>query len=88
MLNACWTSLQALSIRDAVGCVIGMSAAVGDTAARTFAESFYSAIGYGQSCDAAFALGRNSMNLANISDADKPKLLTRNDVDPSKLTFV
>ncbi len=47
ILNACYSKVQAEAIRQEIACVVGMNIAIDDTAARTFAASFYRAIGFG-----------------------------------------
>jgi len=45
VLNACYSSPQASALRSVVDCVIGMTGAIQDDVARSFAISFYRAIG-------------------------------------------
>ena len=54
VLNACFSQEQCDDIKEAIGCAIGMNAAMGDVAARRFAEALYSALGAGCSIKAAF----------------------------------
>jgi predicted transcriptional regulator len=84
-LSACYSQKQAETISKHVDCVIGMSAAVTDEAARVFAESFYQAIGFGKSIKTAFDLGCNKVARLNISEAHTPKLLNRQGIDPSSI---
>jgi hypothetical protein len=88
VMNACWSAIQANPIRDAVGCVIGMSSAIGDIAAKRFAEGFYLGLSFGESCKTAFNLGCNKIDLVNLTDTDIPQIQCRPDVDPAKLLFV
>src|SRR5262249_23581093 len=53
VLNACYTEQQAQAIAEHIDCVIGMSKAVGDSAAIHFSASFYQALGYGRDIDTA-----------------------------------
>jgi hypothetical protein len=57
VLNACYSERQAQAIAAHIDCVIGMSKAIGDSAAVSFAEAFYQALGYGRDVKAAFDLG-------------------------------
>ncbi len=57
VLNACYSEQQALAIAENIDCVIGMSKAIGDSAAINFATSFYQALGFGKNVKAAFDLG-------------------------------
>jgi hypothetical protein len=75
VLNACYSEVQAHAIADQIDCVIGMWGAIGDPAAINFASAFYQALGYGRSVQEAFALGCNVLDLANLADKDKPRLL-------------
>ena len=61
VLNACWSALQAKAIADHIDVVVGMARPVGDEAAIRFAAGFYQAIGFGESVQTAFELGRNAM---------------------------
>ena len=67
-LNACYSEPQAEAISNNVECVIGMSFAVTDVAAREFAAHFYQALGFGKSIQDAFDLGVVQLKLQNISD--------------------
>jgi CHAT domain-containing protein len=48
VLNACYSEQQAQAIAQHIDCVIGMSKAIGDVAAISFAAAFYQALGYGR----------------------------------------
>lgn len=74
VLNACYAERQAEAIAKYVPCVIGMSDAISDEAAIRFAASFYRGLGYGQSINDAFELGRNELAFQNISEEAIPKL--------------
>jgi hypothetical protein len=45
VLNACYSDVQADALCSVVDCVIGMTGAIHDDAARSFAMSFYRALG-------------------------------------------
>lgn len=87
-LNACYSEEQAKAIANHVDCVIGMSNAVGDDAAKQFAVSFYSSLGYGSSIQKAFALACNSLSLEGIPEEDTPKLNVREGVDAAEVVLV
>jgi hypothetical protein len=87
VLNACYSEDQALAIADNIDCVIGMSKAIGDTAAIMFATAFYSALGYGRDVKTAFDLGCIQIDLDNLKEEDTPKLIAKR-VDPQKIYFV
>lgn len=81
VLNACYSEHQARAINEHIDFVIGMSDAILDESASHFSHAFYQALGYGQSMQSAFDLGRNSIDLQNLGEAHKPRMLHR--VDPS-----
>jgi hypothetical protein len=87
VLNACYSEKQAQAIAQHIDCVIGMSKAIGDAAAISFAAAFYQALGYGRSVKAAFDLGCAQIDLENLDEQDTPKLLAIN-TDPASITFV
>ncbi len=84
-LNACYSQHQAAAIAEVIDCVIGMSRAVKDDTATTFAASFYRAIGFGRSVAQAFDIGKAAIQLEGLSGADAPQLLVREGIDPSAL---
>jgi hypothetical protein len=75
VLNGCYTQAQAQAIAEHIDCVIGMSKAIGDSAAIVFAGSFYQALGYGRSIKTAFELARNEIDLGSLREEDTPRLL-------------
>ncbi len=87
-LNACYSESQAEAISKYVDCVIGMSDAIADTAAREFAAHFYQALGFGKSLQDAFDLGVVQLKMLNISDDHIPKLAHRPALDPSQVFVV
>lgn len=87
VLNACFSEQQARAIAGHIDCVIGMSTAIGDAAAISFAAAFYRALGYGRDVETAFKLGRLEINLENLNEQDTPQLLTVK-ADPAKILFV
>lgn len=87
-LNACYSEKQAIAISKYVDCVVGMTTAVTDDAARIFAESFYQAIGFGKSIKTAFELGRNKVARLNIPEDHTPKLKHMPEIDPSEAYLV
>jgi hypothetical protein len=77
VLNACYSGEQAAAIAEEIDCVVGMTSPVLDDAARAFAASFYRALGFGHSVQAAFDQGALAVELAGIEGADVPRLLVR-----------
>jgi len=78
VLNACYSEPQAQAIAEHIDCVIGMSKAIGDKAAISFAGAFYQALGFGRDVKTAFDLGCVQLNLENLDEQDTPKLIARN----------
>lgn len=87
VLNACYTEVQAEAISRHIGCVVGMSKAIGDEAAISFSEAFYGALGDGRDIRTAFELGCNQIDLANLNEQDTPKLKTKKEI-ATKITFI
>jgi CHAT domain-containing protein len=81
VLNACHTGAQADAIVEVIDCVICMTDAVGDEAARKFAASFYRALGFGRNVKNAFEQGLVSIAMEGLRDASVPTLLVRPGVD-------
>jgi hypothetical protein len=87
VLNACYSHDQAQAIAKHIDCVVGMSSAVGDTAAISFAAAFYQAIAYGRDVKTAFELGCVQIDLDRLDQQDIPKLISTR-CDPSSVAFV
>lgn len=85
ILNACYSKTQAEAIAQTIDCTIGMEEAIGDEAAIAFISSFYRAIGFGRSIQAAFEQGKVALMLEGIPEEHVPVLLSRPGVDPSKI---
>lgn len=88
ILNACYSSVQAEAIRHEIECVVGMNAAIGDTAAILFAASFYRALGFGRSIQEAFEQGQTALLLEGIAEEQTPELLVREGSDPAQIVLV
>ncbi|HBG31078.1 MAG TPA: hypothetical protein DDW98_10670 [Gammaproteobacteria bacterium] len=86
--NTCHSQGQAMAVVEHVLASIGMSASVGDDAARTFAAQFYSAIGFGRSVRQAFEQAKAALMLESIPEEDTPVLHVATGVDASELFFV
>jgi len=87
VLNACYSEPQAEAIAQHIDCVIGMSKAIGDSAAINFAKSFYQALAYGKDVKTAFELGCTQIDMANLNEQDTPKLLCKK-CNPQEIVFV
>lgn len=77
LLNACYSDMQAQAISQYVSCVIGMNQPIGDSAAIIFSRGFYTALGHGSSYEAAYEIGRTSIDLEDIPEVKTPVLRTR-----------
>lgn len=87
VLNACYSKPQAKAIAYHIDSVIGMSKAITDDAAISFATAFYRALGYGRNLKTAFNLGCSQINLENLNEQDTPQLLTLKG-DPSSIFLI
>ncbi|MFX0199354.1 MAG: CHAT domain-containing protein [Candidatus Hodarchaeota archaeon] len=87
VLNACYSEPQAKAIAQHIDCVIGMSKAIGDSAAINFARSFYRALAFGKDVKTAFDLGCVEIDMANLNEKDTPKLLCEK-CDPREIVFI
>lgn len=85
VLSACDSDVQAEALRAHVDCVIGMSGAIIDDAARNFAIGLYGGLGERESIAAAFRQGCAALSLEGLRDSDQPQLRVRDGVDASKL---
>lgn len=87
VLNACYSVATASVIAAHVGCVIGMSQEIGDSAAARFSWSFYNALGYGANVKDAFELAAAQVILGGLSPgAEVPRLLAPS-IDPASIVF-
>jgi hypothetical protein len=88
ILNACYSEEQADALVDHVACVVGMSGANSDDAARSFAIGFYGGLGEGESVAAAYAQGCAAISLeGGQSEGEPPQLKTHSGIDPAQLVL-
>src|SRR5206468_12182811 len=85
VLYACYCEAQARGIAESIDCVDGMSTAIGDESAISFAASFYQALGYGRSIRTAFDLGCGEIDLEGLGEEDTPKLKVAQGVDAATI---
>jgi WD40 repeat protein len=85
VLSACYSDSNALALLRHVDCVIGMTGAISDEAARSFAIGFYGGIGEREPIGAAYAQGRVAISLQGLAESDRPKLAVRSGVDAGTL---
>ncbi len=86
VLNACYSEDQARAIAQHIDCVVGMSRAIKDASAISFAAAFYQALGFGKDIETAFTLGCSQIDLENLGEQDTPKLLATKS-DPREIIF-
>ncbi|MEM1393616.1 MAG: CHAT domain-containing protein [Cyanobacteria bacterium P01_C01_bin.38] len=77
VLNACYSEVQAEAIAQHIPYVIGMTQAIGDSAALEFAFGFYDALGAGRDVEFAYKWGCNSIQMAGIQEHLTPMLKKR-----------
>jgi hypothetical protein len=85
VLNACYTTVQADALRAKVDCVVGMSGAIGDYAARAFAIRFYGALGNRRSIGNAVAQGIAALAAKQLPDEALPRCVTRDGIDANQV---
>jgi hypothetical protein len=84
VLNACYSRPQAEAISRVIDYTVGIDGAVGVEASIGFAAAFYRALSYGKSVETAVELGKNSLDLGRLPEADAPGLLLREGADATK----
>lgn len=82
VLNACESGDVALAVLPHVPCVVAMHGSISDEGARTFAASFYRALGRGVGVGPAFRLARAALAHRSQDERDLPRLHVADDVDP------
>jgi len=87
VLNACYSTVQANVLRAEVDCVVGMSGAIGDRAARAFAIRFYGALGNRRSIGNAVAQGIAALAAKQLPDEVMPRCMTRGGIDEYELVL-
>ncbi len=81
VLNSCFSRTQGTRISSTVDFVIAMNSDIGNDAAITFSESFYSALAYGRTIQESFKQAKTGILLAHIPQDHIPELLVREGVD-------
>jgi len=85
VLNACFSDAVADALRGVVDCVVGMTGAIGDGAARSFAVGFYRALGYRRSVGNAVAQAVATMAAKQLPDEHLPVCRTRDGVSADQV---
>lgn len=99
VLNACFSENQAKMISKYVDCVIGIADKIFDQAAIVFATNFYFGLGSGLNVRDACELGKHQVTLLTTTDHEFKtvnvinqskmiRLISKRNMDPSKLNFV
>ena len=85
VLNACLSVPQAQAIAAVIGCVIGTGREISDEAAMTFSASFYRALAFGRSVQAAFDQAHVALKLEHPREAETPQIIAGPGVDPAQI---
>lgn len=85
VLNACYSALQANALRTVVDCVVGMTGAIHDDAARSFAVGFYRALGNRRSIGNAVEQAIATLAAKQLPDEHLPRYRTRKGVDAKQI---
>ena len=87
VLNACYSETQAEELCTAIDCVVGMTGAIEDTSARSFAVAFYRALGNRRSVKNAVDHAVATLAAKQLPDEHLPRCQTRDGVDPDQLVL-
>lgn len=87
-LSGCYSQAQAQAIAQHIDCVVGVGPEVPCDAARTFAASFYRALGFGRSVQEAYDQGKVALMFLGNIDEGAAHLLSRSGVDPAAVFLV
>jgi hypothetical protein len=85
VLNACYSDGLADELRTAVECVVGMTGAISDDAARAFAVCFYGALGHRRSVGNAVENARTILATGEASCEQLPRCRTHDGVDADEV---
>lgn len=90
ILDCCYSAAnpaQANSLAEVAGCVVGMTGAIKDRAAISYAAGFYEALGFGRSVASAHRLGTNAIQMMGYSQPQEhiPVLHHRSEIDPDRI---
>lgn len=85
VLNACYSDGHAEALCHVVDCVVGMSRAIHDNAARSFSVAFYRALGHRYSIGGAVQHAVATLACKQLSDESVPRCRTHNWVDAAEI---
>ena len=88
VFNNCFSSIQAQMIVDKVEATIGMNTTIGDNSAIIFSSQLYSAIGFGQPLDKAYAQAKAMLMLENTHEQNTPELFVKEGFEAKDIIFV
>jgi len=77
VLNACYSDQHADELCQVVDCVVGMTGAIDDAAARSFAVGFYRGLAFRQSVGDALDHARATLAAKQFPDEHVPRIRTR-----------
>ncbi|MGB3188327.1 MAG: tetratricopeptide repeat protein, partial [Limnoraphis sp.] len=86
--NACYSKIIGEAIAEYIDCVIGMNTAINDQAAIDFSATFYGAIASKRSVEQAFTQAKSALMASNISEANIPELIHREQINPEEIILV
>ena len=86
--NACFSYEQAQEVINHVDAAIGMTTSISDKEACTFADQFYSSLGFGFSVKKAFDQAKGVMMLESPEEANTPILYTKDGIEADSLFIV
>jgi hypothetical protein len=87
VLNACYSDAQANALCTVVDCVVGMTGAIGDDAARSFAVGLYRALGNRRSVGNAVEHAVATLAAKQLPDELLPRCRTRDGVDANRVVL-
>jgi hypothetical protein len=85
VLDACYSAEHADELQTVVDCVVGMTGAIGDAAARSFAIAFYRALGNRRSVGNAVEQAIAVLAAGQIPDEHLPCCRIRNGVNAARM---
>lgn len=88
VFNNCFSSIQAQMIVDKVEATIGMNTTIGDNSAIIFSSQLYSAIGFGQPLDKAYAQAKAMLMLENTHEQNTPELFVKEGFEAKDIIIV
>ena len=87
VLNACYSETQAAAVSGVVDCVVGMTGAIDDEAARSFAVGFYRALGNGRSVGNALDQAGAILAVKHPAYEHLPCCRTRPGIDAERIVL-